>query len=184
MDKRTYAKLLSPELTKAHLMAAGIYLTAYELLKSAIINPIKNFYIGGLFENNTSIKKRYETEVISLHKNIFEASCKWLLKIEAITPDDIQTMADIRILRNHIAHQLPDFLVDDDVNIQIDDLKKIQKILSKIDMWWIRNVELSANPDYSPIDYEEIQSWNVRSGPMLLVSYLISLLQSADASKQ
>ena len=186
MDNKTYNynKLFSPELTKSILMAAAIYLLTYELLKSSIIEEIKNFYLAGAGNKDSMMQRRYESDVLSLDKSIFIASCKWLLNMEAITQEDIQTILSLRELRNTIAHQLPDFLIDDNANITVSELTKIYDILVKIDSWWIREVELPANPDFVHLDHEELETLVVRSGPMIVVNHLIELLKTSEASKQ
>ncbi len=183
MDKKSYNKLLSPELTKSALMAAAIYLIAYELLKSSIIEEIEKFYFVAAGYENAAMQRQYAGEVLSLDKSIFLASCKWLHKVEAITTEDIQTIVSLRELRNKIAHQLPEFLVDDDINITVSDLEKMQEILAKVDSWWIREVELAANPDFVHLDHEEIETLEVYSGPMIVVSHLIELLKTSEAPK-
>jgi hypothetical protein len=185
MDNKSYNynKLLSPELTKSVLMAAAIYLIAYELLKSSIIEEIKNFYFVVAGYENPAMQKQYDSQVLSLDKSVFVASCRWLHIVEEITNEDIQTILRLRELRNKIAHQLPEFLVDDDINISVSDLVKIQEILAKIDSWWIREVELAVNPDFVQFDHEELETIEVHSGPMLVVSHLIELLKTSTASK-
>lgn len=179
-----YNKLLSPEPTRSILMAAAIYLLAYELLKSSIIEEIKKFYVvGAAGYKNSAMQRQYASEVLSLDKSVFVASCKWLHKMDAITNEDIQTILGLRELRNKIAHQLPEFLVDDGINITVRDLIKMQEILTKIDSWWIREIELVANPDFVLLDHEEVETLEVYSGSMIIVSHLIELLKSSKASK-
>ncbi len=47
MDEKSYTKILSTDETKTNLMAAAVYLTAYELLMSAIIEQLRNFFFIG-----------------------------------------------------------------------------------------------------------------------------------------
>ncbi|HYT42526.1 MAG TPA: hypothetical protein VEP90_09275 [Methylomirabilota bacterium] len=185
MDNKSYNynKLLSPELTKSVLMAVAIYLITYELLKSSIIEEIKKFYFVGAGYENTARQRQYASEVLSLDKSPFVASCRWLHKMEAITKEDIQTILNLRELRNKVAHQLPEFLVDYNSNMSVSDLVKMQEILGKVDSWWIREVELAANPDFVHLDHEELETLEVFSGPMIIVSHLIELLRVSEASK-
>ena len=183
MDNKVYNynKLLAPELTKSVLMAAAIYLITYELLKSSIIEEIKNFYFVGVGYDNPAMQRQYARDVLSLDKSVFLASCKWLQKVEAITTEDIQTIVTLRELRNKVAHQLPDFLIEEDSNITVNELLKIQNILAKINRWWIREVELVANPDFEYADHEGVETLEVYSGPMIVVSHLIELLKTSEA---
>lgn len=185
MDNKSYNynKLFSPELTKSILMAAAIYLLAYELLKSSIIGEIRKFYSVGAGYENLTMQRQYAGEVLSLDKSVFVASCKWLQNMEAIAHEDIQTILSLRELRNTIAHQLPDFLIDDNANITVNELTKIYDILAKIDSWWIREVELPTNPDFLHLDYGELETLVVHSGPMIVVSHLIELLKTSEVSE-
>ncbi len=185
MDDKAYNynKLFSPELTKSILMAAAIYLLTYELLKSSIIEEIKKFYFVGSSCENSAMQQKYANEVLSLDKSVFVASCKWLHNMEAITHEDIQTILSLRELRNTIAHQLSDFLIDDNANITVNELTKIYEILAKVDSWWIREVELPVNPDFVHLDHEELETLVVHSGPMIVVSHLIELLKTSEASR-
>ena len=185
MDDKAYNynKLFSPELTKSILMSAAIYLLTYELLKSSIIEEIKKFYFVGPGYKNYAMQQQYASEVLSLDKSVFVASCKWLYNREAIEHGDIQTILSLRELRNTIAHQLPDFLIDDNTNITVNELIKIYDILAKIDSWWIHKVELPANPNFAHLNQEVLEILVVHSGPMIIVSYLIELLRLPQATK-
>src|SRR2546429_9482179 len=104
MDNKVYNynKLLSAELTKSILMAAALYLLTYELLKSSIIEEVKKFYFVGAGYANSTMQQKYVNEVLSMDKSVFVASCKWLLHMEAIAQEDIQTLLSLRELRNSI----------------------------------------------------------------------------------
>jgi hypothetical protein len=179
-----YNKLISPELTKSILMATAIYLLTYELLKSSIIEEIKKFYFFEANYEHSVMQQKYVSEVLSLDKSVFVASCMWLHNMEAITYEDIQTILSLRELRNSIAHQLPDFLIDDNANVTVNELTKIYEILAKIDSWWIREVELPAKPDFIHLDQAELETLIVRSGPMIVVNHLIKLLKISEVSEQ
>jgi len=129
------------------------------------------------------MQKQYASDVLSLDKSVFVVSCKWHHKMEAITNEDMQTILSLRELRHKIAHQLPEFLVDDDINITVSDLVKMQEILTKIDSWWIREVELATHPDFVQLDREALETLAVHSGPMLIVDYLLALLKTVDTAK-
>lgn len=136
MEEKSYTKISSSEETKRNLMIAAIYLTAYELIMSAIIEQLKNFYIDRIQHDTTIMEQRYQTEVLSLdkNKNKILASCLWLEQMGAITKEDIEEIAKIREHRNKVAHQLPAFLVDDAVNINTAYIYKMHELLTKIDL--------------------------------------------------
>ena len=93
--------------------------------------------------------------------------------MRAITKEDIEEVAKIREHRNKVAHQLPEFLVDDAVNINIAYIYKMYELLTKIDVWWFMQSELPTNPELSA-HTDEIVS--VKSGLMLILELLFSLV--------
>ena len=173
MEEKSYTKILSTDTTKANLMAAAVYLTAYELMMSAIIEQLRNyFFIGRKF-----MEQDYQKHVLSLDKNTFAASCSWLEKMEAITKEDIDDILKIREHRHKIAHELPNFLVDDAVNINIAYIYKMYELLTKIDVWWFMQNVLPLDSDASTYTDEIV---SVKSGPILILERLLSLLPSGQ----
>jgi hypothetical protein len=67
---------------------------------------------------------QYTKEVLMLDKSIFIASCLWLEKMEAITNNETQEILNIRKHRHEVAHKLPEYIIDDNVNINIKYLFK------------------------------------------------------------
>ena len=95
--------------------------------------------------------------------------------MEALTKEDIDNVVKIREHRHKIAHELPTFLVDDAVNINIAYIYKMQELLTKIDVWWFNQAELSLHPD---LFTDTTQIVGVKSGLMLILEHLLSLLPS------
>ena len=177
MKNKTYLKLLSVEYTKINLMTAAIYLAAYELLKSSIIDDVKGFWVSVEATGESKMLEAYRNEVLMLDQSVFVASCKWLQSMEALSDKDIKDLLDIRNHRHQIAHELPELLVDDEVNINIKYLFNIQKLLNKIDTWRIKEEELYTNPEFIGLDIDKI---DVKSGKMMVLNHLISILTSSE----
>jgi hypothetical protein len=173
MEEKSYTKLSSSEETKRNLMIAAVYLTAYELVKWAIIDQLKHFYIDGIQRDSIAMEQRYQKDVLSLDKNKFLASCRWLEQMGAITKEDIEKIAKLREHRNKVAHELPEFLVDDAVNINTAYIYKMYELLTKIDVWRFMQVELPINPELSAHTDETISA---KSGPMLILELLFSFI--------
>jgi len=70
------ANLTEEELTRS-LAYAGFILMAFELVKSLIVNPIKVFYLDTTFGDSMPFKT-YKEDVLSRHKNEFEACLLYL----------------------------------------------------------------------------------------------------------
>lgn len=89
------------------------------------------------------------------------AYCLWFQDMEAITEDDVTDLQAIRQHRNLIAHQPVRLLVDDTVDVNLELLKKAHHLLSKIDKWWILEIEVPTSGEYNAgqgIDESEVNS--------------------------
>ena len=95
--------------------------------------------------------------------------------MKAITDKDIEDIKKIREHRNVIAHELPKLLINKDDNINLEYLVKMRKLLKTVDTWWIKEVELSINPDFKGKNIEKL---SVSSGPMIVFDYIISIALS------
>src|SRR5687768_6908536 len=82
----SWEKFLNPETLRANLIAVSIFITSYEILKSAIVDQIKSFYTHSFDENGPIVGEDYEKEVLALDskRNAFRASIAWLKSNEVI----------------------------------------------------------------------------------------------------
>ena len=118
-------------LTQA-LTYAGFILVAFELAKGMIVNPIKAFYENSTFGEGMPFKS-YEEDVLSRHKNKFEASLLYLRDfMEAINSEDVMTIQALRKHRNDLAHDLPRMLSKFDIEYHLPLLEKTSKALFKL----------------------------------------------------
>ena len=90
--------LSEDDLTRS-LTYAGFVLLAFELVKSLIVDPIKLFYRDTTF--SVGPFKSYELDVMSGHKNEFEACLLYLRDfMEAIDSNDVLAIQGLRKHRN------------------------------------------------------------------------------------
>jgi hypothetical protein len=169
---QTLMRLLTKDVLKANLAQAGLYVLAYEMLKNSLIGRPKGFFTMGRKDN-----ARYKEVVSSRHPNILIASCLWFQEVGAITEADTAAVLLFREHRNYIAHELPNVLLDPNVQIDTAKLIGIFELLCKIDRWWIMEVEVPTNPDF---DRQQIDPGDVRSGSMEFVRYLINVVFDVD----
>ncbi len=88
------ANLTEEELTRA-LAYVGLVLVAFELVKRLIVNPIKAFYCDVTFGNGMPFKS-YEEDVLSRHKNEFEACLLYLSDFMEAIDSDLQAIQRLR----------------------------------------------------------------------------------------
>ena len=165
-------KFLNPDAIKSNLILSALYLAAYELLKDAIIDNIRDFF-SFEYRNGKAIPDRqYEDEVIRVHKDLLYASCLWLSHNDVITESEVEEIKNIRRHRNQVAHELPKLLSDADLNLNTRYFLRIRELLEKIEVWWVKNVEIPVNSDFDGVDVNEK---DIRPGRVIALDYVISV---------
>lgn len=171
---KSLQKLTDQRMLQTNLVNASLYLTAFEVLKSTIVDQIRDFYSREIGANDKSVESpEYIAEMRGLHKNRFIASCLWLQQNDVISEVDMEEILLIRDHRNHIAHELVKFLVDVSYEIDKNKLEIIRKLLAKIDRWWVMEVHIPVNADF---DNEEIDETQVNSGRMIIIDAIFNII--------
>jgi hypothetical protein len=170
----SWLKFLHPETLRTNLILSGCFLAGYETLKTAIIDQVRSFYTHGLDKNSLRISSNYDDEVLALDpkKNSLRASTAWLVKSGAIDSADCEAIERINLHRNELAHDLPQFLAKAERDIQIHLFEDILTLVTKIDRWWIVNVELPTDPDW---DGKEVDEDKIISAGMLFLQLLLGI---------
>lgn len=174
MTKNTesWERFLNPTSLKTNLIVGSVYLTSFEILKDSIINRLKDFFIEGIDDNGFIYNNKYKEKVLTLAKSPLKSSLVWLKNEEAINDKDIEDFNKINTFRNKLAHQMLDFIVNTPEDDFIDLLNKMIDLFSKIEKWWILNVEIPTSSEY----YEnEINEEEVFSGTMLTLKLLLDI---------
>jgi hypothetical protein len=99
-------KALSGEEVTRVLAYAGLVLVAFELVQSLIVRPIRVFYSNVTFGAGMPFKS-YEDDVLSRHRNEFEACLLYLRDfMAAIDTEDMEAIQALRKHGNDVAHDL------------------------------------------------------------------------------
>lgn len=145
------------ELTQA-LTYAGFILLAYELVKGMIVQPIKAFYENTTFGEGMPFHS-YEKDVLSRHKNHFEACLLYLQDfMEAIDSEDVMTIQALRKHRNDLAHFLPNIVNKLKIEQQLPLLEKTDKTLFKLSNYRTY-IEIGSDPEFTKlgIDWDTVK---------------------------
>lgn len=169
--KKLQAKL-APDRMALTLIRAGCFLSAYELIKSEVVDKVHSFFWNG-FEDGTHQydEVEYQRDVLSRDpKSKYRASCAWLVHMHALTADQVATLEEIHAHRQEIAHELPKLLVDPDFEVRADLLLAAVECVRALGVFW-GSIEVQSDPywDDKEVDYNDI-----KSGPFLLMEYLVS----------
>jgi len=149
---------LDPAHCKRTVTRTGMFLLAYEMLKSAIVDNVKDFYLCGFTEGALQYSPDYEKRVLSKSKHVFEASLLWLAEGGAITVEDVTSIQELREYRNTIAHEIPKVLFEAG---GVDDamIRRAIEHVRKIDRFW-GGIEADTDPQFDgvEVDYDGITS--------------------------
>jgi hypothetical protein len=175
----SWAKFLDPEEMKKSLIQASLYLSAYEILKNGIVGRLKgHFTVVGMGD-------AYKENVRSLHpKDEFHACCIWFVQEGAMSNDDLDEIGEIRKHRNAIAHELPEFISSIHQSVDASKLQSLMEIARKIDIWWIREIEIPINPDFKLSDIEDIDWDELVGGSSLTLSIILSIFEGDESFLQ
>lgn len=140
------ANLTEEELRRV-LAYAGLILVAFELVKNLIVKPIKVFYSDGNLGKGMPFKS-YEEDVLSRHRNEFEASLLYLRDfMKAIDSEDLLAIQALRKHRNDLAHDLANKLHDLEIESYVPLVEKANKALFKLSNYRTC-MEIGADPKF------------------------------------
>jgi len=178
---RGWAKLLNPEELRTNLVRAAIFFTAYEFLSQALIEHLEGFFSDGSDANGPILGDDYRSKVLALHQMPFFASAIWFRNSGALTDEDLDRLQEIREHRNFVAHHIPEILGSVESEVRSDLLRAIAEIVRRIDLWWIREVEIPTNRDFDATDPDDIDLGTTFSMRMAVLDLL---LQVADGNEE
>jgi len=175
-----WLKLLNPESLKESLIHCSLYLTCWEMLKNSVVNHPRDFFTNTWEDGKAIPDPKYKKEVLALDDDPLIASALWFRKYDAISDDDIILLKGFRAHRNEIAHELPKFLGDTELNVQREFFNGMLYLVTKIDKWWIQNFEIPLNPnlDDRVLSKEELDG--VQSMNMILMNLLIAVADGKE----
>ncbi|WP_166506986.1 hypothetical protein [Frigidibacter mobilis] len=109
--KNEWADFLNPDVVRARFVRAGLFLVAHEMLVSAIVGRLHDFY-ADRWDAKTGWKASpaYREKVLSLDpknkSDPWRASLAWLCHMDAIDDDDEKAIRELTLERNRLAHDL------------------------------------------------------------------------------
>lgn len=160
-------KFLDPSTTKPNLIAASLFIAAFEAVESSIIDRISDFLslTSQTKERDEENKKRYQTEVLSRNRSPLFASLYWLVEMDCLDSSDLAEFVKVKDCRNKLAHELLSLVVSASLPAEFySSFEWMIKLLNKIEVWWITQVEIPCNPDF---DHTEIEKSEIIPGPIM-----------------
>ena len=192
------AKIFTPEILRTNLLLSSLYLTSYEILKTAIIEGVKDFFIYQEPISNDDerellqsvdpslverFRESYQNEVSEYEKEVgislddrdkfgLIPSCKWLQRQGALSEEEVEEIRVIRDHRNEIAHELPELLVGEGFDIQLEHFQRIRMLIHKIDVFWARNDILFDAKTLDEVDLHDVPDDEIVSSRDAILSLI------------
>jgi hypothetical protein len=159
------------------LAYVGLVLVAYELIRGMIVGPIKAFYQDTTFGEGLPFKS-YEDDVLSRHKNEFEA-CLLYLKdfMQAIDAHDFASIQSLRKHRNDLAHNIVARLDDLTIEDHLTLLEEVRQTLDKLSNYRAY-MEVGADPEFMGINWE-----TAKGGEYILFEEVLSEIKILETQR-
>lgn len=163
---------LAPATVGTALIRAGCFLSAYELIKSEVVDKVHGFFWCG-FKDGKDLhdEARYRRDVLNRNPSRYRASCAWLVEMEALTSDQVEQLEAIHRHRQEIAHELPKLLIDPDFEVRTNLLLAAVDCLRSLGIFW-GSISVAADPEFDGV---EVEDDDIKSGSYLLMEYLVGL---------
>ena len=171
--------LFDPAVVNRRLHQVALYLTAWETIRSAIIERVKGFFTDNwTIDDKGKLRgtptEEYKARVISLHpKDELHACTLWLLEMGAFDDADVDQISAARRHRNSIGHEIIDYITRDDVEVDRDTIAMIYRLVKKLDIWWLTEIELSLQPDVTDEMYEAARRGEATGGYSFLLELIL-----------
>lgn len=167
-----WERFLDPDVVRPSLFLATMFITTFEILKDSVVDRIRGFYTNGLDENGPIVGPEYQTEVASRNRSVLYASLDWLREHEVIDDKDIEAFEQLKKTRNQLAHQLFAVVTGQVESTHEAQFEVLASLLRKIEVWWVVNFEIAANPDF---DGQDIDEEGIVPGAVLSLQMLIQV---------
>jgi hypothetical protein len=189
MVNKEIENILNEDLIKRNLATASLFLLSYEALKSSIEDRLIGFFSlgecyldekGGFhFRQSDHFKEmvihKYASEVNGNESyRLFESCRLWLLENEVIDEKDSEMITKIRRQRNTIAHEMVKILFENQIEMNVNLVKEIIKLVEKIDYWWFFNVEKDCVEEFDGVN---LKHEDVDTGMKTLLEYFAKIIE-------
>jgi hypothetical protein len=176
--QRLEAKL-QPERIRATLSFAGLYQMTHELIKTAVLDEVREFYWRGIEDGVTVYDERaYAEKVLAkAPRDRFRASLLWLAEYEAITLPQIDRLREIYGHRHDLSHELIKYVVDPDFEPDVDLFTDALSILQSIRRFWtaIEKDIGSFEEDFGDVDLDQVTPLSLAVLQMCIDAYVAGL---------
>jgi hypothetical protein len=170
-----------PEHVNRRLHQVSLYLVAWETLRSSVLDRVRGFYTDRWsFDDNGKMvgepSAEYRERVISKNpKDEFHAACLWLKELKAFNDGDLDIIGLARRHRNQITHGIVDFITTGEQEISRDVLHGIYGIVKKLDIWWLTEIDMATQDDWTEEDCKAAREGKAIGGYSMLLELILPI---------
>lgn len=178
---------------RRQLIYAGLLLTIIERLKTYVIDHVDGFFSedirieGGTLkyrrgEQFKKLIKKHGTGDPGQHNNqVFRAALRWFQECGAINAEEFDEIERLYALRNEIGHELLLILAEDSRQpITIYDVLLIFSSYVKISRWWVKEIDLTTDPDMTKERYDSIEGEDIEILDTMLIREIFNKALDSD----
>ncbi len=177
IDKLTELLQEDSDLLENQLKLAGLQVMLFEFLRQ-IVHERLEFFFGDM---TSTAKGGWTWKVPEKHQDLFsnkngpafEKQLTWFEEMGAISHDDIEIIQLQRQRRNDIGHRMINVLTDDSISsIANEECQALLGMIFKIDNWWLREVEMSIDPDFPGREDEDARATATSFATQILIQFV------------
>lgn len=176
--KQSLEAKLAPDRIRATLGFAGLYQITHELIKTAVLDEVHAFFWRGI-ENGSDVydEVAYSRQVLAKEPNSrFRASLLWLVDCEAITLFQADRLEEIHAHRHDLSHELIKYIVDPELEPDIELLTEATATLRAIRRFWISiEKDIGSFEDLGDVDLDEVVPLSLYVLQMCIDAYIAGL---------
>ena len=177
--QRLEAKL-RPECIRATLGFAGLYQMIHELIKTAVLDEVREFYWRGIEDGVVVYDEQAyaDNALVRAPKNKFRASLLWLVEGDAITLAQADRLDDIYAHR----HDLLKYIVDPEFEPDIALLTDALTMLKSIRRFWTSiEKDIGSFEEFGDVDLDEVTPLSLAVLQMCIDAHVAGLPHRTSA---
>lgn len=163
---------------RATLGFAGLYQMTHELIKTAALDEVHEFYWRGIEDGATVYDERAYAENVLARapKNKFRASLLWLVEGDAITLAQADRLEDIYAHRHDLSHELIKYIVDPEFEPDLELFTDALTILKAIRRFWASiEKDIGSFEHFGDVDLDEVTPLSLAALQMCIDAYVAVL---------
>ena len=157
-NREAWADFLNPEVIRNTFVSAGLFLVAHEMLLDSIKRHPLDFFANRWTQEGPEESEKYRKEVLGLDpkgaNDPVRGSIAWLRRMGALDAGDELAIKRVTDERNRLAHELSGMIHGTKPRNFVEHYPTLVGLVSKVEKWWIINVEMATDPDFDGQDVD------------------------------